>query len=725
MDKKAARERVEHLKKTINHHRYLYHVLDRQEISDAALDSLKKELFDLEQQFPDLITPDSPTQRIGGRPLKEFRKVRHERPMISFNDAFSEEDMKDWIERLKNYLVPRSNVPRIETNISRIFGSHSALFGGHSGVAPFYCELKIDGLAIELVYENGIFVRGATRGDGVTGEDITQNLRTVEAIPLKLLEPEEVAANLKKAGLLPTTYNLQPTRLVVRGEVFLTKKEFAKINREQERKGGKVYANPRNVAAGSVRQLDPKVTASRRLDSFQYDIVTDIGQKYHEEEHLLLGAFGFKTNPNNRSAKTLKDVFEFRDYWEKRRERLDYEIDGIVAIVNDNKTFEDAGVIGKAPRAAIAYKFSPREATTVVEEIKIQVGRTGALTPVAVMRPVNVGGVTITHATLHNADEIGRLGLKIGDTVIVSRAGDVIPQVTKVLKDLRTGKEKNFKMPSRCPIDGSRVGREGVIYRCMSPTCGARHRESLYHFVSRAAFNIEGLGPKIIDRLLDEGLISDAADIFTLQKGDVAALERFGEKSAENIVEEIEGRKKISLPRFIFSLGILHVGEETSALLARSVMENVNGGKGEMKIKDIMAYMSRVSLDNLQTIPDVGPKVAESIYRWFREKRNAKLLEKLEKAGIKIQAPAGGGPASGGKSQKLSGKSFVLTGSLEFMSREAAKEKIRELGGDVSESVSGKTDYVVAGSEPGSKLAKARKLGVKTISEKEFGELLG
>ena len=700
MTKSEARERIDHLKKVINHHRYLYAVLDKQEISDAALDSLKKELFDLEQQFPDLVTPDSPTQRVAGKPLKQFVKVEHKERMTSFNDAFSEEDMHAWLERLENYL-----------------GSSVASVSRAKGEPLFYCELKIDGLAIELEYEDGVFVRGSTRGDGLIGEDVTQNLRTVEAIPLKILDYDEIEKNLKKVGLDPKKYRLRQKHFVVRGEVFLTKKEFAKINKLQEKKGEKVYANPRNVAAGSVRQLDPKITASRRLDSFQYDIVTDIGQTAHEEEHQILQAMGFKTNTNNKSAGDIAKVFEFRDHWAKQREKLDYEIDGVVIIVNDNATFDRAGIIGKAPRAAMAYKFSPREATTVVTDIKVQVGRTGALTPVAVMRPVNVGGVTITHATLHNADEIERLGLKIGDTVIISRAGDVIPQVMKVMKELRTGHEKTFKMPDRCPVDGSRVVRDGAIYRCSSKNCGAQHREWLYHFVSRGAFNIEGLGPKIIDRFLDEGLISDAADIFTLKAGDIAVLERFGQKSAENIVSEAAEKKQLPLARFLYALGILHVGEETALLLAKNIA--FPHAHGLIEIKNLLKTFEKLSLDDLQKLPDIGPKVAESIHGWFREDRNRKLLGRFEKAGVQVEVPV--------KSQtsgKFTGKTFVLTGSLESMSREAAKEKIRELGGEASESVSKKTDYVVAGSEPGSKYEKAKKLGVNIIDEKEFLALL-
>ncbi len=480
----------------------------------------------------------------------------------------------------------------------------------------------------------------------------------------------------------------------------------------------KPYANPRNVAVGSLRQLDPAVTASRHLDSFQYDIVTDIGQTYHEEEHLLLAAFGFKTNPHNRPAKDINDVFVFRDYWAKHRERIDYEFDGTVIIVNDNKTFEQAGIIGKAPRAAVAYKFSPRETTTVVEDIKVQVGRTGVLTPVAVMRPVNVGGVTITHATLHNADEIERLGLKIGDTVIVSRAGDVIPQVTKVLTELRTGKEKAFHMPERCPVDESPVIRDGVAYRCSSKTCAAQHREGLYHFVSRGAFNIEGLGPKIIDKFLDEGLISDAADIFTLREGDIAALERFGEKSAENIVREVGEKRRVTFPRFLYSLGILHVGEETANTLAKRFAPPKHDGT--LPIKTILKEFEALSLEDLQNAEDIGPVVAASIHAWFREKRNRELLENLEKAGVIVEAMS---QIANRKSQ-IVGKTFVITGSLESMSREAAKEKIRERGGEASESVGAKTSYLVAGSEPGSKYDKAKKLGVPIVGEKEFLELL-
>ena len=686
MDKNQAKQRIEKLKKEIEKYRYAYHVLDKSLISDAALDSLKKELFDLEQEFPELIVPDSPTQRVGGQPLKEFKKVRHETPMLSFNDAFSEEDMRAWLERLENYL-------------GRKIGKNDR---------TFYCELKIDGLAIELIYEDEIFVRGSTRGDGLIGEDVTQNLKTIDAIPLKI--------NAKR-------YPLNAKRLVVRGEVFLTKKEFERINREQEKKGGKVYANPRNIAAGSIRQLDPKVTASRRLDSFQYALVADLGQKNHEEEHEMLKATGFKTNLHNQSAATLEEVFKFHEYWAKHREKLPYEVDGIVVIINSNKDFDGGGAIGKAPRAAIAFKFAAREATTIVEDILVQVGRTGALTPVAVLKPVPVGGITISHATLHNADEIKRLDVRVGDTVIITRAGDVIPKITKVLKDLRPRGAKEFEMPKKCPVDGSAVvrdampnGRQGVAYKCSNKNCGARHREQLYHFVSRDAFNLDGLGWKIIDRFLDEGLISDAADIFTLKEGDIAVLERFGEKSARNIIEEARMKRKISLSRFLYSLGIFHVGEETSRLLGKALL------KINPKIdspKDILTAGLKLTEEKLFEVPDIGPAVAKSILEYFKDARHRNLLKKFGEVGVAITAEKR--QAAGGK---LAGLSFVLTGGLESMSREAAKEKLRALGGDVNESVSKNTSYVVAGVEPGSKLEKAKRLGVRILSEKEFLAML-
>jgi DNA ligase (NAD+) len=696
MNKEEAKKRIEKLRQEINYHRYLYHVLDKEEISPEALDSLKKELFDLEQQFPDLITPDSPTQRIGGEPLDAFKKVEHPRPMLSFNDAFSQEDMRAWEKRFVDFL------------------------GGklRKWEKFYYCELKLDGLAIELHYENGIFVCGATRGDGYIGEDVTQNLKTIEAIPLRLLDEEEVIKNLEKEKLFNVVEKIKnnfPQKIVVRGEVFMHKKNLEILNKEQIKKGLKPFANPRNAAAGSIRQLDPKITASRKLDSYAYSLVTDFGQKTHEEEHIILKSLGFKTNPHNKPAKSLEEVFDFHNYWSKNRDKLPYEIDGIVVILNDEKDFERAGYVGKAPRAAIAYKFALKQATTIVEDIIVQVGRTGVLTPVAILKPVNVGGVTISRSTLHNFEEIKRLGLKIGDTVIVGRAGDVIPQIIQVLADLRTGKEKEFQIPKKCPMCDSPIIKDegGIIYRCSNKNCFAINRRSLYHFVSKSAFDIIGVGPKIIDRLLEEGLIRDAADLFELKEGDLASLERFGEKSAENIIQSINNHRQIDLSRFIYALGILHVGEETAEVLATHLLKV----KNIKKPTDVLEAMKKFSIEDLETIEDIGPKVALSIKTWFENKNNQKFLEKLEKVSIKITKPEI-------IESKLKGKIFVLTGTLDSMSREEAKERIKRLGGRVSSSVSKHTDFVVAGREPGSKYEKAKELGVKIIDEKEFIKML-
>ncbi|OGZ67074.1 MAG: hypothetical protein A3D35_02805 [Candidatus Staskawiczbacteria bacterium RIFCSPHIGHO2_02_FULL_34_9] len=669
MTKQEAKQRIEKLKKTINYHRHLYHVLDKQEISDAALDSLKKELFDLEQEHPDLITKDSPTQRVGGEPLKEFKKVRHPVRMLSFNDAFSKDDIKNWLERISKLLTPVEK--------SQI---------------DFYAELKIDGLAIELTYEDGIFVTGSTRGDGTVGEDITQNLKTVEAIPLSL----QISNSKFKI----------PRTLTVRGEVFISKKDFENINKLQKEKGLPLYANPRNIAAGSVRQLDPKITVERHLDSFAYEVVTDLGFTNHEEKHEFLNNLGFKTNQKNRYCKSLEELFSFYDEIGKIRDKLTYEIDGIVVVINNNKIFEKLGVVGKAPRGAIAFKFAQSQATTILEDIKLQIGRTGAITPVAVLRPVQISGITITRATLHNEDEIKRLGLKIGDTVIVARAGDVIPDIIKVLPELRTGKEKEFKMPTICPSCKTKLEKSDTeaLYKCPNSKCFARRRRSFYHFVSRAAFNMDGLGPKIIDRLLDEGLVQDPSDLFKLKEGDIDQLERFGEKSAENLINSIAEKKEITLPRFIFSLGIRNVGEETAIDLTNH-FHSINN-------------IRKAKLEDLDSILNIGPIVAESIYEWFNDKDNVKFLDKLLESGIKIKSE------KSISNNKLSGKSFVLTGGLESMEREIAKEKIRQLGGQVSESVSRKTNFLVAGSDPGLKYDKAQKLGVKILAEKEFIDLI-
>jgi DNA ligase (NAD+) len=675
-----AARRIESLREAINRYRYEQHVLDNLSISEAALDSLKKELFDLEQQFPHLITPDSPTQRVAGKPLDEFKKVRHETRMLSLNDAFSEQDVRDWLLRLENHFASIGYTPK---------------------AVSYYCDLKMDGLAVELLYEDGVFVQGSTRGDGEIGEDITQNLRTIEAIPLRL----------------DATKGALPRRLTVRGECFLTKKEFERINHEQQLQGEKLFANPRNVAAGSLRQLDPLITAARKLDFYGYFILNSATvYETHAARYAALKSFGFKTNPEGTVATSLDEVIAFHQKIARRRATLPFEIDGIVVTLNEADAFEQAGIVGKAPRGAIAYKFPAEEATTVVEDIVVQVGRTGAITPVAHVRPVLVSGVTIRHATLHNADEIARLGLKIGDTVIINRAGDVIPKIVKVLPELRTGNERVFKMPTACPQDATPLVYDGVILRCPNPACSARHREQLYHFVSRGAFNLEGMGPKIIDRFMDEGLIDDAADIFDLRADDIKALPRFGEKSAENIIAEIQAKKTVPLPKFLYALGIVHVGEETALALAKHITD---GGTSTISPRSLGALFQKLSLEDLQQIPDIGPKVSQSIYDWFREPRNIALLQKLETTGINIQILRYRTAVS-----YLSGKSFVLTGTLSSMSRDEAKEKIRALGGEVSESVSKKTSYVVAGAEAGSKLDKARKLSVAVLDEQQFLQML-
>jgi len=666
-----AKTRVKKLREEIRRYRYAYHVLDELLVSDAVNDSLKKELFDLEMQYPSLVTPDSPTQRVGGEVRKEFTKVRHEAPMLSLNDGFSREDVVAWHERLENHLKEK--------------------------VAPrFFCDLKIDGLAVELVYERGVLVRGSTRGDGVVGEDITANVKTIDAIPLVLRD-----ANTKI-----------PQRLTVRGEIFLLEKDFERINKEQKKKDLPPYANPRNVAAGSVRQLDPKITASRGLRFLAHGTPTDFGQKTFSDEREAFRAWGFPTSKHSIDVQSLKAVYVFRDQWEKGRTRLGYEVDGIVVFVCERALFSRLGVVGKAPRGALAYKFAPEEATTRVEDITIQVGRTGALTPVATLAPVEVRGVTITHATLHNFDEIERLGVRTHDTVVVSRAGDVIPKITEVLTKLRTGKEKRFHVPKRCPIDSSPVTHDGVVYRCSNSSCGARSRRLLRHFVSRAAFDMRGLSGKTLDRFLDAGLITDAADIFSLQEGDIAPLKGFGETSARNIVEEVLEKKTVSLARFLYALGILHVGEETAVLLAE------RAGSAST-VSDVLGTFRDMSQEGLEAIHDVGPKVAESVWEWFHDKKNVALLEKFEKVGLVIEKQK-----VKSKKQTLVGTTFVFTGTLERMSREEAKAKVRALGGDVSGSVSKKTSYVVSGADPGSKRAKAEKLGVEILNEKAFMKLL-
>lgn len=686
MDKDAARARIGKLKKTIDKHRYLYHVLDQPEISDAVLDSLKKELFDLEQLYPDLITPDSPTQRVAGKAAAKFRKVNRVVPMLSLQDAFSERDMTDWEARFKKLLLPQE---LSQTN--------------------YFCELKFDGLAVELTYLDGLLALGSTRGNGLVGEDVTLNLKTIEAVPLKLQEKSAIKAALSKkeqSGIvkaLARNWN----RIVVRGEALLSKKEFLRINRGQKKAGLAPYANPRNIAAGSIRQLDPEVTLNRHLDFYAWDLVSDLGLTTHEEKHLLLTMLGFKTHPAAKGCKDIDEVLALRNSFLKKRDSLPFEIDGLVAQVNQIDIFQKLGVAGKSPRGSIAFKFPLKEAQTVVKDIIVQVGRTGAVTPLAILKSVAIGGVMVSRATLHNEDEIARLGLKIGDTVAVGRAGDVIPDIIKVIKELRNGGERIFKMPRVCPVCRTKLARKkpDVIWRCCNLKCQARQRRYFYYFVSRAAFDIAGLGPQIINQLLDYGLIADPADLFTIKEEDLLNLERFAEKSASNLVQSIRAKKKIAWPRFIYALGIEGVGEESSLDLAKHF-------KNIKKLKE-------ASLEKLTAIEDIGPKTAQSIHRFFSRQNNLVFLDKLVKVGVKVLPLAALSIA-----QKLAGQTFVITGTLETLSRNQAKEKIRERGGSVSESVSAKITYLVAGNNPGSKLNKAREMGVRIIGETELLDLL-
>jgi len=676
MTKPEARKRIAILKKTINHHRYLYHVLDKQEVDDAAFDSLKHELWQLEQQYPELITLDSPTQRVGGQPLDKFIKVQHQTPMLSLEDVFSFEELVDWEKRIKK------------------------LVSGEK--LDYFVELKVDGFAVTLIYEQGILQTGATRGNGKVGEDVTQNLKTVESIPLRLRRPSEkelVSAGLSQAISLAKIFN---SRFEVRGEVVMTKKVFEQINTQRRKRNQPLYANPRNTAAGSIRQLNPKIAASRHLEFLAYDIVSDVGQKLHNQEHLLLPFLGFKIDKHFEKCLNLESVRRFHQEIDRIRDDLPYQIDGLVVVVDNNEIFTKLGVVGKAPRAAIAYKFPGKQTTTVIEKIILSVGRTGALTPVAILKPVQVGGTIISRATLHNADEIKRLDVRQGDTVIIQRAGDVIPDVVSVIKDLRPKNTPEFKMPARCPVCNSSIIHplDEVVYRCSNLKCGAILKEQLYHFVSRRAFDIVGLGPKIIDQLMDGGLVTDAADIFKLTEGDLVPLERFAAKSAKNLVLAINRSKQISLSRFIYSLGIRHVGEETAMDLAAHFGS--------------LTALRRATLEDLRLVHDVGEVMAKSIIDYFRDKRNLNLIDKLLAVGVRIKNQ----PSK--NNQLLAGRSFVFTGGLSGMSRDQAKDRARALGADVSEFVSRQTDFVVAGVNPGSKYQKAKKLGVKIIDEKEF-----
>ena len=699
MDNIEAEKRIKKLRSEIARLRDAYHVNDTPNVTDDVYDSLNKELNVLLKKYPEFIDFDAPENRVGGKPLDKFEKARHEIPMFSIGNVFSASELFAWEKRNLKLLTSNTKL-------------------------DYFCELKLDGLAISLIYEDGKFVRGVTRGDGIIGENITENLKMINSIPLHLKFP-------------------YPEKIEVRGEAVMRKSVLAKLNEENEKEGKPLFANSRNAAAGSLRQLDPNLTKKRKLDFFAYEIAQIKEEEWakhiekHSGKHELLTKLGFQVEGHSKKINETKKIVDFILQVSEMREKLPFGIDGVVININDTETFEKLGVVGKDPRGIIAYKYPAERATTIIKDIKVNVGRTGVLTPLAIFSPTSVAGSTISKATLHNFDQIERLGVKIGDTVVIEKAGDVIPKVIEVLTKMRTGKEHKFKIPTKCPVCGGKVGKKSVgnfqsssskgprfssltlgqtvsnrtlkisneasvAYYCVNPKCGAKNERFLEHFVS--VFEIYELGPKILKRFKDEGLISDAADIFTLDKADIAPLERFGEKSAENIVKEIENKKKIPLSKFLWALGILHVGEET----ARDLASNFG----------TLERLEKITKEDLNEIENIGPAVSGSVYQYFHEKSNLLFIEKLKKNGVIIEKVAKK------KEGKFTGLTFVLTGTLATMSRELAKEKIINLGGKVSGSVSKNTSYVLVGEDPGSKFTEAQKLGIKIIGEEEFLKMI-
>ncbi len=692
MERNAAKERIEKLTREIDSHRCQYHVLDAPTVSDEAYDSLYRELESLEREHPELRSPNSPTSRVGDEPRTEFRKVKHAVPQWSFDDVFDIAELVEWDARLRRYLAKEVGDEREEIE--------------------YLAELKIDGLKIVLTYEKGEFVRGATRGNGTIGEDVTENLRTIRSIPLRLARPID---------------------MVVVGEAWLSKAELERINAERQASGEALFANPRNAAAGSIRQLDSHVTARRKLDSFIYDIEMISGEDLpstQEKELALLHELGFKVNPYLRKCASIHDVEAFYAEWNEKRESLPYMLDGIVVKTNDWALQESLGYTGKAPRFAIAFKFPAEEATSTIEDITIQVGRTGVLTPVAHLTPVRLAGTVVSRATLHNADEIARLGIRIGDTVVVRKAGDIIPEVVSVMEKLRTGKEKHFSMPTTCPkcdspVERRVIGEKGgekeysaALY-CTNPRCYAVERERIIHAVSRKGLDIVGMGEKIVEQFMEDGLVANLADIFELTPGDIAPLERFAEKSAEKLAASIARAKRVPLERFLFALGIRHVGEETAELIARFIAGKVRAKT--IAPERLLAFVRELSIESWIALDGIGEKSAESLTEWFADEGNEKLLLALDHSGVTAVLPE---QVDLGHAV-LAGKTFVLTGELKRFTRDEAKRTIKQLGGSVTASVSQKTDFVVAGSDPGSKYDNAKKLGVKILDEDEFLKLIG
>lgn len=694
----AVSRRVKKIREEISRLRFLYHVENDPSVTDDVYESLTRELHDLEKKHPEFADPNSLVNRVAGEPLPQFKKVKHAVRMLSMNDTFSFPEVLDW-----------------EKRILKILGSPTSL--------SFFCEVKLDGLSASLIYKDGVFVEGSTRGDGFVGEDITENLKMIETIPLKLKAP-------------------YPDYFEVRGEVVMPKRELSRLNKIEEREGRRPFANTRNAAAGSLRQLDPKIVKERKLDFFAWDVVQlPINNYklpiYHSEKHDFLRKMGFQIAPYEKKAKNLNEVFSFIKEIEKIRPNLPYGTDGIVISVDELDLQEILGVVGKAPRYMVAYKYQAERATTIVLDITFNVGRTGVLTPVAHFNPTLVAGSTVSKATLHNLDQINRLDIRIGDTVVIQKAGDVIPEVVEVLVNMRTGKEKKIKIPTTCPVCGFKVEKReagntsvakalsrkvlgggrtrgqtvaqetlstpllSVAFYCTNKNCPAKNRRGMQHFVN--IFEIYTIGPKILDRLKDEGLISDSADLFSLEKADLSGLERFGEKSADNIISSIESHKKVLLWRFIYALGIIHVGEQTARDLAN------NFGSLEKLMK--------ADIEKINNLANIGPVVSKSVFEFFQDKSNLHFIDKLFKNGVSIYHEKV-------KGSKFTGKTFVLTGTLSTMAREDAKKKIIELGGNISSSVSQNTSYVVAGDKPGSKYDEAKKIGVKIISENDFLKML-
>lgn len=669
MNKEQAQAEIQRLRQELNYHSYRYYVLDDPEISDAEYDRMFRKLQALEEKFPELVTPDSPTQRVGAAPVEEFETVTHTIPMVSLDNAFDDGEVRDFDQRLRKLLERE--------------------------VIEYTVEPKLDGTAVELVYENGLFTVGSTRGDGFTGENITQNLKTIKSIPLRLLNDKIKI----------------PARLEVRGEVFYPLAAFKKLNEQRLKAGEPAFINPRNSASGSLRQLDPKLTAERPLDMYVYGLGQVSGHDFKTQWEALetFKKWGFKINPISKICRGVEEVLQHYRKIGEMRQKLPYEIDGAVVKVNSFELQRQAGMRTRSPRWAIAYKYEAQQETTQILEIQAQVGRTGTITPVAIMQPVMVGGVTVSRATLHNEDEIERLGVMIGDTVVIQRAGDVIPEVVKVIESKRTGKEKKFKFPKKCPVCGGEVVRlEGeVAYRCQNVNCPAQVKEGIRHFASKLAMNIDGLGERLIEQLVDKGLVKSFADLYFLKQGQLAELERMAEKSAQNIIAAIDQSRDVALDRFIYALGMRHVGEHMARVLAKEFGSLQN--------------LLKADAERLQQIHEVGPQVAESITRFFGEKKNLAAIERLKKGGVKIRELAKPKAAD----PQFTGKTFVFTGTLEKFSRDEAERMVDERGGRASGSVSKKTDYVVAGPGAGSKLDKARELRVAVISEEEFLKMVG